>query len=367
MAWYSVYSDAYAINENIDLSIFANRGSGQDNFLYMIVFGVVVAISLVLAFLYRYKNKRRMRRPPPGTFSGVEGMTHLKFNISKATHVNLEALAKASDIAPDKLLASNVAFEKAVAKLRKTSPPDPLLLKIPGLREDLGYTFSNRRNHFICTQMLPVGQKLRVSVKDRKRNHAYVGTILNTNEQEFWVTPPTVKGKTVDLSRFKSFSFSIFRKNDGEYRFRARSKSQISKPQNALVMHHASKIQKLHIRKVDRFKVAFELEFYFLITKHQPKDSNSKNESLQRTGNVVDISTSGLKFTIKDLPEAVAVGSNIMFRLNDAEIDRDVLAEIVKIDSENEHHDVHIQFLNLTELDRLYLQHYISSQNLSRI
>lgn len=262
MAWYSFYSDVYAINEDLDLSVFADRGTDKYNSVYLIVFGVVVGIS-DFSFPYRYRNKRRKKRAISGAFGSNREMLDFGFNISKATSATLTELGKAANMAPEKLLTSNVLFEKTVDRLHKISPFDPLLLKITSLREDLGYTFSNKRNQFVCTQMLSVGQKLRVTVKYKKKNHAYVGTILNTNEHEFWVTPPIVKGKAVDLSKFRFFDFSIFRKNDGEYRFRARSKIQISKPQHALVMLHANKINKLHIRKVARFKVEFELIFHF--------------------------------------------------------------------------------------------------------
>ena len=308
-----------------------------------------------------------MKRSGTRSFGGLESEREPEFNISEDTSERIEELAKTANIESDELLTNNNVFEKAIEKLKKRSPSDPLLLQIPSLRRDLGYTFENKRNQFICTQMLPAGQKLRVAIKHKGKNHSYVGTILNTNEMEFWVTPPTVKGKTVDLSHFKAFGFSIFRKNDGEYRFRARLKSQISKPQNALVMLHVNKIKKLHIREDDRFELAFDRTFYFMIADDNRKDETEGDEGLQCTGKVVDISTGGLKFTVEELPETVAVGANVMFRLEEAKITRDIQAEIVKITEEDEQNNVHIQFLNLSELNRLYLQKFIASENPSKL
>ena len=347
--------------------MFAKRGSSSTDLTYVLWFGAVIAVMIGLSFLYNNLNKRKTKRTAPRPFDDIDSPREPEFNISEDTSERIEELAKAANVDPDKLLTSNIIFEKAVEKLRKKSPSDQMLLKIPSLREDLGYTFGNKRNQFICTQMLPPGQKLRVAIKYKKKNHSYVGTILNTNEQEFWVTPPTVKGKTVDLSNFKAFGFSIFRKNDGEYRFRAQLKSQISKPRNALVMLHASKIKKLHIREDDRFQMEFERTFYFMISDDKRKDLSEEEEGLQCTGKVIDISTGGLKFAVQELPETVAVGANVMFRLEEAKISRDIQAEIVKITSENEQNNVHIQFLNLSELNRLYLQKFIASENPSKI
>lgn len=367
MAWYSIITNAYAINETIDTSMFAKRSSGS-NLTYFIWFAVIVAVLLGLSFFYNYFNNRRMKKFGSRAFGGFESEREPEFNISEDTSERIEELAKAANIESDELLTNNKVFEKAIEKLRKKSPSNPLLLRIPSLREDLGYTFENKRNQFICTQMLPSGQKLRVAIKYKNKNHSYVGTILNTNEMEFWVTPPTVKGKTVDLSNFKAFGFSIFRKNDGEYRFRAKLKSQISKPQNALVMLHVNKIKKLHIREDDRFKMGFDRTFYFMIADDKRKDLSEEDEGLQCTGKVVDISTGGLKFEVEELPETVAVGANVMFRLEEAKIARDIQAEIVKITTEeNDQSNVHIQFLNLSELNRLYLQKFIASENPNKI
>jgi len=132
-------------------------------------------------------------------------------------------------------------------------------------------------------------------------------------------------------------------------------------------MLHVNKIKKLHIREDDRFKMEFERTFYFMISDDKHKDSTEEDEGLQCTAMVIDISSGGLKFFVEELPETVGLGANVMFRLEEAKITRDIQAEIVKITSENDQNYVHIQFLNLSELNRLYLQKFIASENPSKI
>ena len=242
-------------------------------------------------------------------------------------------------------------------------PSDPLLIKIPGLREDLGYIFFNRRANFICTQMLQSGQKMRVGVKFKGKSHSYVSTILNTAEDEFWVKPPTVKGKTINLSKFKSFDFSIFRKNDGEYRFSSKLKSQITTPINALVMEHVNEIKKLATREHDRYMLQFKRKFFFVYKQKKGKQSEQAGESAQCTGTVVDISIGGLKFTVPEISEKVVEGISVIFKLEEAKIRNEIQAEIVRISTEGGNKSIHLQYQDLSELNRLYLQKFIASKN----
>ena len=255
MASFSIIPEAYAVNKSIDTSMFSIRSNvsfGTSTYIYI---AITFAFLIILIFIYRWLHMRRIMRANQMYLQKRAKAHQQEIELSEDASFRLVALAKAVSVNPEKLLGSNVAFEKAVDKLKKTAASDPMLMKIPALREDLGYIFFNRRAQFVCTQMLQSGQKLRVGVKVKGKSHSYVGTILNSTEDEFWVKPPTVKGKTVNLSKFKSFEFSIFRKNDGEYHFSSKLKSQIMKPMNALVMGHVNKIKKLHIREHDRYRL----------------------------------------------------------------------------------------------------------------
>ncbi len=361
MAWYSIVPEAYAVNKNIDTSMFSVRSEasfGTNTFVYV---AIGFALVVVMIFVYRWLNMRRIRRANQLYLQKRAKAQQQEIELSEDASFRLVALAKAVNTNPEKLLGSNVAFEKAVDKLKRTASTDPMLMKIPGLREDLGYIFFNRRAQFVCTQMLQSGQKLRVGVKVKGKSHSYVGTILNSTEDEFWVKPPTVKGKVVNLSKFKSFEFSIFRKNDGEYRFASKLKSQIQKPMNALVLTHTNKIKKLAIREHDRYKLQFKRNFFFLVDSR--KSTGDTGGQAQCTGLVHDISIGGMKFSVQELPDRVVEGVNVVFKLEEAKIKNEIHAEIVRISEEKEQQFIHLQFQDLSELNRLYLQKFIASKS----
>ncbi len=364
MAWYSLfYSEAYAVNKSLDTSMFGVKNTSSSSTSVLFWLAGVVVLLLVLILAYRWLNIQRIKRANQRYLLRRAKVQQQEIELSEDASFRIVALAKAVNTVPEKLLSSNTAFEKAVEKLKKLSPSDPLIMKIPGLREDLGYIFFNRRANFICTQMLQTGQKLRVSVNFKGKSHSYVGTILNSTEDEFWVKPPTVKGKTVNLSKFKSFDFSIFRKNDGEYRFSSILKSQITTPIHALVMAHVNKIKKLHIREHDRYSLQFKRQFFFVHGNRKIQAAGNTDDNMQCVGTVVDISIGGMKFSVNELPERVTEGVKVIFRLEEAKIRNEINAEIVRITDEGTMKSVHLQFQELSELNRLYLQKFIASKN----
>lgn len=354
MARYTLYSEVYAVNESLDISLFSTRSSRRgDNTIY-IWLGLIIVFCILIVLLVNWRNAKKIKKATSKFMKNKDESVIPAMSFFDDTSERIGMLANAINVHPQKLLESNKVFEMAVAKLIKNSSTDPLLLKIPSLREDLGYTFYSRKAKFICTQMLQTGQKLRIGVNFKGKSHYYVGTILNINEDEFWVKPPTVKGKSVDLSKFKSFNFSVFRKNDGEYRFACKLKSQITTPANALVMAHVKKIKKLKTREHERYLLKFKREFHF---------SDLKIEKSACEGIVVDISIGGLKFQVKEIPEGAAKGMSVFFSMNEANISQEIRAEIVRMSKKGDQSFVHLQFQDMSELNRLHLQKFVASKN----
>lgn len=353
MAWYTFYSEAYAINETIDTSLFGRRASSGSNATYYLWFGGVILLFVVIGVIYNWLNSKRIQKADQRYTAKKEAARHKTVDFSDDTSRRIEMLAKMVKMDPEKVLYNNKIFEGAVEKLRKKSPNDPMLLKIPELREDLGFTFYNRRAPFINTRMLQSGQKLRVAVNYQGKIHSYVSTIVNTNEEEFWVKPPLVKGKAVNLSKFKHFDFSVFRKNDGEYQFTCQLKNQISTPANALVVTHVNKIKKLLTREHDRYKLNFKRQFFL----------SDSNVSKSCQGVVIDISIGGLKFLVKEIPEGVVKGINVFFKLEEANIKQEIKAEIVKLTHEKGKNYIHLRYQDMSELNRLYLQKFVAGKN----
>ena len=60
MAWYTIYSEAYAINETIDTSLFGRRASsGADATIYL-WFGAVVLVFIVIGVVYNWLNNKKL-------------------------------------------------------------------------------------------------------------------------------------------------------------------------------------------------------------------------------------------------------------------------------------------------------------------
>jgi len=354
MARYTLFSEVYAVNESMDMSLFSTRSSRRgDNTIY-IWLGIIILLFILLGLFVNWLNARKVKRTAKKYMKNKDESVIQPMSFFDDTSERIGMLANAINVHPQKLLESNKVFEMAVAKLKKSSPTDPLLIKIPSLREDLGYTFYSRKAKFICTQMLQTGQKLRIGVNFKGKSHYYVGTILNINEDEFWVKPPTVKGKSVDLSKFKSFNFSVYRKNDGEYRFTCKLKAQITTPANALVMAHVKRINKLKAREHERYLLKFKREFHF---------SDIKSEKSSCVGIVVDISIGGLKFQVNEIPEGVEKGMSVFFSMNEANISQEIRAEIIRMSETGGQSFVHLQFQDMSELNRLHLQKFVASKN----
>jgi c-di-GMP-binding flagellar brake protein YcgR len=352
MGGYSLVSKIYATERTIDVSMFRTQQSSSVDPLYYLLIGAVFLAIVVFAAVYHWRYSRRLGKVDQNYFEKKEQARQKQFDFADDTSERIEMLAQIVDADPDKMLYSSKAFENAVAKLRQKEPNSSLLQRIPALREDLGYTFYNRKVPFICTQMLQTGQKLRVTIKYQGKPHSYVSTILNTTEAEFWVKPPNAGGKSVDLSRFKHFGFSVFRKNDGEYRFACPLIKQIEKPTSALVMSHVSKIKKLKAREHERYRLQLKKEFFF---------SDLKTSS-SCIGIVMDISIGGMRVLVKSIPEGVVQGSQVFFKLEEAGIQQEIRAEVVRISQQKDKIFMHLRFQDMSELNRLHIQKFVADK-----
>jgi c-di-GMP-binding flagellar brake protein YcgR len=132
---------------------------------------------------------------------------------------------------------------------------------------------------------------------------------------------------------------------------------------NALVMQHVNKIKKLHIREHERYKLQFKRKFYFLTSGRKPNMVSDSSAHEFCAGTVLDISIGGMKFVADNLPDKVSEGIYVIFKLEEAKIKNEIHAEIVKLSGDANRAYIHLQYQNLSELNRLYLQKFIASKN----
>jgi len=355
-----------ALDSRLDLRFF-NTGSGGSDKLFFIGAGVVLLLLALLVVLNRWYHKRKFKQ------SGVElqkRQTVVKLqnkDLSPESIQVIQGLSKATNIKTELLLSYNRTFEDSVKQLKQISPSNPLLERIQSLREELGFIYLNRSAEFICSQMLLPGQKVRVALKAKGKQLSFATTILHSTEEEFWIKPPMSKGKPVNLSVLKKMEFRVFRKNDGEYSFEAPLKTQVEKPMHAIIMLQTNEIQKWKTREDDRFDMKFERVFFVTSMQTQPDAEKATLTTISLTGVVVDISIGGLRFIYDELPYPIPVGSSVMFQLPEANIKKDILTKIVRFSTEKNTKYIHIQFNELTELNRLNIQKFIENQKAKKI
>lgn len=348
--------------KHIDTSFLSLKGAYKTSPELVIAFFTVLFAFILFISIYQWLRFRGLKTTSKKYIQKKEEARQNELlDISETASKQLIELANKANTVPERLITSNQDFEKAATKILTTIPNDPLIQQIPGLREDLGFIFFNRRAPFITSKMLIPGNKVRVGLTIKTKKHSYVSTILNTSEKEFWVKPPTAKGKVVNLGKFKNLEFRVFRRSDGEFRFFCNLKKQITQPVHALVMEHSGDIKRLPKRKDDRYRVQFERQVFFVNTMEE-EDSN-----VSCTATVVDISIGGMKFNVKELPMEATVGTIIVFDLKEAKIKHSIHGNIVKNSKHEKYISVHVQFTDLSELDRLYLQKFISSKNAVKI
>lgn len=349
--------------KHIDTSFLSIKGAYKSSPELVIAFSAILFAFIAFITIYqwfRFKDVKKSSRKYQQ--KKEEAKQNQLMDISETASKLLIELANKANTVPERLITNNDEFEKAVNKICALEPVDPLVQKLPGLREDLGFIFFNRRAPFITSKMLIPGNKIRVGMVIKTKKHSYVSTVLNTSEKEFWVKPPTSKGKVVNLRKFKTLEFRVFRRSDGEFRFFCKLKKQISKPVHAIVLEHSDDIKRLPKRKDDRYRLQFERRVYFVNNVDQEESAN-----ISCVGTVVDISNGGMKFNVKELPIEATVGTNIVFDLKEAKIKHSIHGSIVRTSKHDKEISAHIQFTDLSELDRLYLQKFISNKNAIKV
>ena len=127
-------------------------------------------------------------------------------------------------------------------------------------------------------------------------------------------------------------------------------------------MEHNDEIKRLPKREDNRYRVQFERRIFFVNSLEHDEESNISCSVM-----VVDISIGGMKFNVKELPVEAAVGTTVVFDLKEAKIKHSIHGSIVRTSKQEKLISAHIQFTDLSELDRLYLQKFISSKNAVKV
>ncbi|MCH8841864.1 MAG: flagellar brake domain-containing protein [SAR324 cluster bacterium] len=353
-----------AINLDLGALKFQQEGSSGNPVFLGIFVALLLAIAVVSGYLY-YTRRKRLRKKALLREHARLRLLLSEANLGQAEKELLETLVESEDpteVVP--LLSMRTLFETKVGNFCSKHPDHPAVKRVPKLRQRLGYGFSNPRNPFTSTRMLAPGMKMQCVITHPKRSVRYVTTLLGLGEETFFIRPPTAKGKPVSLSAFPSLNFKVSRENDAEYEFSAKLLGQTGDGIKAVRMEHTSSIHKLLYRDAPRIPVDLPLQFFVIkqeIAAEKRHRVFRRDESqYSMDGRTRDVSLSGLSIIAEQGDHKPVEGDLIVFRLPEAQIKDDLVAEIIDVVALSpKSTQIHLRLSGLKELNRLKLSKFL--------
>jgi len=351
------------IATGLDLDVFKSKGPG--NPVYNYVLAGLLAAGIIYVVYYYITRRARLREQAMQREETRLRLMLTESDLGERERTMLEHLAGSSlpqDIQP--LLTVRTAFESAAEKFRAEHADDPLLKRVPELRQRLGYGIGNPRNPFVSTRMLAPGLRLQCTLPGAKRSVTFVTTILGLGERAFFIKPPTARGNPADLTRFETLAFKLARERDAQYEFECRVMAQAQSGVRPVALEHSTSIRKLLFRNAPR--VPFALDVHFFVVKqevaaeHKHRTFKRHESQYSLLGKILDLSLGGLRL-IAELPGQKPVeGDIVVFQLPQANIKDDLVAEVIGVVSpQQDMIQMHMQFVGSKELNRLKLSKFL--------
>ena len=263
-------------------------------------------------------------------------------------------------------------FEKVVEEF-KASPRfrAPALAQIFNLRKALGFTIKNSEYAFLCTQMLLNGTKLECQIHSKGKSVAFMTSVLDANETELLIKPPTVKGRPANLKQFPEIACRLRREGDADYDFTLRVLDQITDEMNAVVLEQSKHIRTMRIRQSERISVNIEMDFQ-LVSEAQYElekmEEQSRGEHIPITAKVVDMSAGGIKLQISKMPaRPIITGDVLVFHLARSSLRQDLAAGVLQVVPRGGLFDLHTTFREVDTLTRIKINQYLDRVQKSEI
>ena len=263
-------------------------------------------------------------------------------------------------------------FEKVVEEF-KASPRfrAPALAQIFNLRKTLGFTIKNSEYAFLCTQMLLNGTKLECQIHSKGKSVAFMTSVLDANETELLIKPPTVKGRPANLKQFPEIACRLRREGDADYDFTLRVLDQITDEMNAVVLEQSKHIRTMRIRQSERISVNIEMDFQ-LVSEAQYElekmEEQSRGEHIPITAKVVDMSAGGIKLQISKMPaRPIITGDVLVFHLARSSLRQDLAAGVLQVVPRGGLFDLHTTFREMDTLTRIKINQYLDRVQKSEI
>jgi hypothetical protein len=354
------------IATGLKLEVFKTPTAG--NPVYNFVFAGLVAAGLIFAVYYYITRRARLREQALQREEARLRLMLSEAGLGDSQREMLEHLAGSAlpqDIQP--LLGLRTAFEAAAERFREESPDDPLVKRIPELRQRLGYGIGNLRNPFVSTRMLAPGMRLQCTIPGAKRSATFVTAILGVGERALFVRPPTAKGNPVDLTRFEHLTFKLARERDAQYEFECRVLAQAQSGIRPVALEHSNSIRKLLFRHAPRIPVTLDVHFFVVkqevAAEHKHRTFKRHESQYSLLGRVLDLSQGGLRLTAELPGQKPVEGDIVVFQLPQANIKDDLVAEVIDVVAPTpDTIQLHMQFIGTKEINRLKLSKFLQDE-----
>ncbi len=261
-------------------------------------------------------------------------------------------------------LMSSEMFEKFVDDYKNSNRfSKPELIKISTLRRNLQFNFKNLKFSFICSQMLEPGSHLEFQIRHNGKNIVFMSPILDSNETQMLIKPPTVKRRPANIKQFSELYCVVRRGNEAEYEFKLKILGQLVTDLNAVILGHTKNIRKLKIRISERLPMNMRMYFYLLTAEHykfRQKTNKIQFKPKKIFGKIKDMSSGGIKVEIEKMPqEGIKIGDVFLFHLPFASLRGNLAVSAVNIVSQKSKSNIHMMFKDIDMLTHIKLNQYL--------
>lgn len=352
---------AFALPYQNDFTFF-ELGEVQTDF-GAVVFLVVVVAAYFIFFPIRESIQKALVQKNLKQYQKKKALSKMQsMNASTLVVKGMVTIADDCGKLAEDLLADNEIFEACLVEFRDKYKGHPLLRTSQKMRIELGFTFGNPNAKFLTTKMLESMQEVRVFADMPGRHISFLSKVARSSDKQLWLVPPRVKGKYFDISKFDSLTIKVFRPFDGEFSFKTKLRSQVTRPYNALVCDQTSEIKRINPDQMHPVKIDFESKFVFMIEQVQELTIFKKYDSYPCMASVLALSTGSIEIASEHIPEEAHEGCYVLFKLKVAGLNEKITAKLYHLGQKKNVTYAKLQITKLSEKSRLSLEKFIKDQ-----
>jgi len=243
------------------------------------------------------------------------------------------------------------------------------LNKLFMLRKSLQFSFKNTDVNFSSTQMIEIGTQLEFQIRHEQKKIVFTSTIMDSNETQLLIKPPTVKRRPANMKQFKELYCNIRRGNDADYEFKFKIIGQLITDLNAVILRHNNKIRKLQIRISERLPMDLVIDFQLLSSEQFEMEQKFDLGRLQHhklSGIIKNLSAGGLKVQLDELPpQGINKSDVFLFHLPYASLRENLAASVLDVIPRGGQVELHFVFRDIDMLTHMKLNQYLHRRKLS--